>query len=192
MKISIFSTFQKEQFPRKLFAEIRYLEKFRGFYVDFFDLYQAHDEWNQKPCNLRPCSIIIISKTEGRLGNINFNTKQFSAIYLFLAEGFQQDGTVQLFVTKGQKCLYYPETMGQAQNLVMGWNRPGQPVKIWDGTQDGTITIFLSKSGTGRGTGQSVFFLPIISCFRNTFSCFRTYFFCFRTSFSVLKCPFLF
>ena len=41
-------------------------------------------------------------------------------------------------------------TTGQAQNLAMGWDGPGQPVKIWDGTRDGTITIFLLKSGTGR------------------------------------------
>ena len=49
-------------------------------------------------------------------------------------------------------------TTGQAQNLTMGWDGPGQSVKIWDGTRDGTITIFQSKSGTGRGTGQSLFF----------------------------------
>ena len=33
-------------------------------------------------------------------------------------------------------------TTGQAQNLAMGQDGPGQPVKIWDGTRDGTITIF--------------------------------------------------
>ena len=40
--------------------------------------------------------------------------------------------------------------MGQAQNLAMGRDGPGQPGKIRDGMQDGTITIFLSKSGTGH------------------------------------------
>ena len=44
-------------------------------------------------------------------------------------------------------------TTGQAQNLATGLDGLGQPVQIWDGTQDGTITIFLSKSGTGRGSG---------------------------------------
>ena len=49
-------------------------------------------------------------------------------------------------------------TTGQAQNLATGRDGPGQPVKIRDGTRDGTITTFLSKSGTGHGTGQSLFF----------------------------------
>ena len=44
-------------------------------------------------------------------------------------------------------------TTGQAQNLAMGRDGPGQSVKIWDGTRDGTITTFLSKSGTGGVTG---------------------------------------
>jgi hypothetical protein len=48
-------------------------------------------------------------------------------------------------------------TTGQVQNLVMGWDEPGQPIKIRDGMRDGTITIFLSKSRTGHGTGQSLF-----------------------------------
>ena len=43
-------------------------------------------------------------------------------------------------------------TTGQAQNLAMGRDGPGQSVKIWDGTQDGTISIFLSKSGMGCRT----------------------------------------
>ena len=29
-------------------------------------------------------------------------------------------------------------TTGQAQNLATGQDGPGQPVKIWDGTWDGT------------------------------------------------------
>ena len=40
-------------------------------------------------------------------------------------------------------------TTGQTQNLAMGRDGPGQPLKIWDGTRDGTITIFLLKSGAG-------------------------------------------
>ena len=66
-------------------------------------------------------------------------------------------------------------TTGQAQNLAMGRDGPGQPVKIWDGTRDGTITIFLSKSGTGQGRDGTI---TMISC-------------C-RTFFSVLERPFLF
>ena len=64
--------------------------------------------------------------------------------------------------------------MGQAQNLAMGQEGPGQQsVKIWDGTRDRTITVLLSKSGMGRGTrrdemGQSLFFL-MISCFTTSF-----------------------
>ena len=46
--------------------------------------------------------------------------------------------------------LYCPGTKGQAQNLATGRDGPGQPVKIRDGTRDRTITIFLSKSGTGQ------------------------------------------
>ena len=33
-------------------------------------------------------------------------------------------------------------TTGQAQNLAKGRDRPGQPVKIWDGTWDGTVRDF--------------------------------------------------
>ena len=33
-------------------------------------------------------------------------------------------------------------TTGQAQNLATGRDGPGQPIKIWDVGQDGTITIF--------------------------------------------------
>ena len=44
-------------------------------------------------------------------------------------------------------------TMGQAQNLATGQDRSGQPVKIRNGMRDETITISLSNSGTGRGTG---------------------------------------
>ena len=69
----------------------------------------------------------------------------------------------------------------------MGRDRPGHPVKIRDGTQDGTITIFLSKSGMGHGTGQSLFFF----CFKTYFSCFRTSFSCFRMSFSCFLSFFL-
>ena len=70
-------------------------------------------------------------------------------------------------------------TTGQAQNLAMGRDGPGQSVKIRDGTRDGTITLFLSKSGTGHGTERdNHYFLPIISYF--------------RTSFPVLEHPFLF
>jgi hypothetical protein len=45
-------------------------------------------------------------------------------------------------------------TTGKAQNLAMGQYGLGQPVKIRDVTRDETITIFLSKSGTGCGTRQ--------------------------------------
>ena len=72
-------------------------------------------------------------------------------------------------------------TTGQARNLATGWGGSGEPVKIWDGT----ITIFLSKSGTGRdgtgrdGTGRdNHYFFPMISSF--------------RTSFPVLECVFSF
>ena len=34
-------------------------------------------------------------------------------------------------------------TMGQSQNLAMGWDRPQQPIKFQNGTRDRTITILL-------------------------------------------------
>ena len=37
-------------------------------------------------------------------------------------------------------------TTGQAQNLAKGRDGPGQPVKIQDGTQDGTVPDFDSLS----------------------------------------------
>ena len=45
-------------------------------------------------------------------------------------------------------------TTGQAQNLAMGRDGSGQPVKIWDGTRS--------------GMEQSLFF-PMISCFTTSF-----------------------
>ena len=52
--------------------------------------------------------------------------------------------------------------MGQAgtasQNLAMGRDGPGQPLKILP--RDGTGRDSLSKSGTGRGTGQGIIFCP--------------------------------
>ena len=63
-------------------------------------------------------------------------------------QGFQRDGTMQLFGRKGQKFLHCPGTKGQWDNLKilprdgtgrdsqnLGRDGPGQP-----------------KSGTGRGT----------------------------------------
>jgi hypothetical protein len=61
-------------------------------------------------------------------------------------------------------------TTGQAQNLATGRDGLGQPIKILDGTRD--------------GTGQSLFF-PMISCSRTTFPVLE------RT-FPVLEHPFLF
>ena len=39
MKISTFSTFKKEWFPRKLFTEIRYLKIVRQMYVRIFGVF---------------------------------------------------------------------------------------------------------------------------------------------------------
>ena len=55
-------------------------------------------------------------------------------------------------------------TTGQAQILVPGRDGPGQPVKIRDGTWDGTITIFLSKSGMGQERDGTIIILEQIFC----------------------------
>ena len=54
----------------------------------------------------------------------------------FGVEGFQRDGTVQLFGTIGQKFLHCPGTTGQAKNLATGrdgtaksWERTGRDNK---------------------------------------------------------------
>ena len=47
-------------------------------------------------------------------------------------------------------------TMEQAQNLATGRDGPGQPVKIWDGTRDGTITIFCQNSGRDAGRDGTI------------------------------------
>ena len=47
-------------------------------------------------------------------------------------------------------------TTGQTQNLAMGRAGLGQPIKIRYGTWDGTITIFLSKSGAGQGQDGTI------------------------------------
>ena len=57
-------------------------------------------------------------------------------------------------------------------------------VKINDRTQDGTITIFLSKF-------YNFLFYNIFYCFRTYFTFFRLYILFFlRTSYSILECPF--
>ena len=52
-------------------------------------------------------------------------------------------------------------TTGQAQNLAKGRDGPGQPVKIRDGTRDGTITTFCQNPGrdAGRDGAITIFFL---------------------------------
>ena len=50
-------------------------------------------------------------------------------------------------------------TMGQAQNLDTGWDGPGQPIKIWDWTWDGTGQSLFFCQNPGRDEmGQSLFF----------------------------------
>ena len=67
---------------------------------------------------------------------------------LFIAPGLRDNGTEVPSLSRDKG------TMGQAQNLAVGQDGPGQPVKIRYGTRDWTITIFLSKSGTGQGPGR--------------------------------------
>ena len=43
-------------------------------------------------------------------------------------------------------------TTGQAQNLAKGRDGPGQPVKIRDGTRDGTVRDFDSCPVSSHGT----------------------------------------
>ena len=93
---------------------------------------------------------------------------------------------MQLFGTKGQKFLHCPGTKGQRDKL-----------KILP--QDGMGRDSRSKSGTGRGTGQSLFFcqnqgrdgtvtiLEHLFLFENIFSLFLNVLSCFRTSFPVLE-----
>ena len=58
--------------------------------------------------------------------------------------------------------------------------------KSCHGTRDGTITIFLSKSGTREGMGQHYFFSNGF-LFQNIFSCFRMFFLVLEHPFSVLE-----
>ena len=99
-------------------------------------------------------SVILSERKKKYLYKIAFRANvsdyKFWTISSQIGQGFQRDGTVQLFGTKGQKFLHCPGTKGQWDNLAMGRDGPGQPVKIQDGRQEGTITIFLSKSGTGQ------------------------------------------
>ena len=120
----------------------------------------------------------------------------------YKVQGFQKDGTGQLFGTKGKKFLHCPGTKGQQDKLkILPWDRTGQDS--------------LSKSGTGCGTGESLcfwqnprrdnhYFFPIISCCITSFSIlehlflfqdllilfqdllilFQNALFCFRTSYS--------
>ena len=78
--------------------------------------------------------------------------------------GFQRDGTVQLFGTKGQKFLHCQGTTGEAQNLVKGWDRTGQPVKIQDGLGDGTVQDFQVTTWI-MGSFYRYRLIPHLSCF---------------------------
>ena len=75
----------------------------------------------------------------------------FKNKYWMLYLGFLTGWDCATFCDKGKEvsslsCI--KGTTGQAQNLAMGCDRPGQAVKIRDRMRDWTITIFLSKSGT--------------------------------------------
>ncbi len=65
---------------------------------------------------------------------------------------FRMSFSYFLFTLEGYFVLGRPGTEGQAQNLAMGQDGPGQPLKIFQ--RDRTGRDSLSKSGTGRGTGQ--------------------------------------
>jgi hypothetical protein len=66
-------------------------------------------------------------------------------------------------------------SLSQNQIVAMGRDRPRQSVKIRDGTQDWTITIFSVKIRDGT---RNHYFSPLISCFR-IFFLFWTIFFLF-------------
>ena len=70
---------------------------------------------------------------------------------------FQQDGTVQLFGTKGQKFLRCPGTKEQWDKLkILPRDRTGRDSLSKSGKECGTRqSLFLCQthSGTGRGTG---------------------------------------
>ena len=70
-------------------------------------------------------------------------------VFLYIL-GFPTGRDSTAFLEKGTEVsslLRDKGTTGQAQNLAMGRDGPGEPIKIWDGTW----TIFLSKSRTGQG-----------------------------------------
>ena len=67
---------------------------------------------------------------------------------LLFTKGFQRDGTVQLFGTKGQKFLHCPGTKGQRDKLkILPRDRTGR-----DSQNSGRDGPGQPKSGTGRGT----------------------------------------
>ena len=84
-------------------------------------------------------------------------TGQISVIWFALAFPTGRDSPT--FWDKGTEVSSLSRdkgTTGHAQNLAMGRDGPGQLEKIWDGTRDGTITIFVSKSGTGQGQDRTI------------------------------------
>ena len=92
--------------------------------------------------------------------------------------GFPTEQDNATFTDKGTEVPLLSQdkrTMRQAQNLATGPDGLGQPVEIWDGIKNRTITIFLSKSEKDAGRDNHYFFSMI--------SCFKT---------SVFECPFLF
>ena len=123
-------------------------------------------------------------------------TLNFESVFSSFPMG--RDRTVQLFRPMRQKFLNCP------------WIKE-QPDKLKILPQAGMGRDSLSKSGTGRRMGQSLFFcqsprrdkerdrtitiFPMISCFRRYFPVlerlflFQNVLFCFRMSFSVLECP---
>ena len=114
---------------------------------------------------------------------------------IFLSRGTKRQKSFHCSGTMGQKSLHCPGTKGPWDKLKIlpghGTGRAGTTcqnpgrdlrqdnhyfsVKIQDGTQDWTITIFF----------------PVISCFRTSFSCFRTSFPVLEHPFPVLEHPFL-
>ena len=85
---------------------------------------------------------------------------------------------MQLFGTKGQKFLHYPVTTGQAQNLATGRDRQDNLSKSRTGGGMGQSLFFCQNAGQGWDMTIAIFF-PMISCFRMSFSCFKTSLSCF-------------
>ena len=114
-----------------------------GFYGIFMRLLHCFQKHSSQLCPLLGPSAALIIKAASACFYCSMPSllRSLEQSYpdqdWFDVAGFQRNGTVQVFGTKGQKFLHCLGTKGQGKLKILTRAGTGQPVKIRDGMRDG-------------------------------------------------------